>query len=143
MRNPETHMNWDKPCNRKSKWNTTSEEQEARQAAFEAQLAAWRTILPGLLERFTRIKDPRRPKSIKHKLTVLLPLWSVFVYLSTPFRARGQPGIEPPKHSRNPTVCLSRNRPRSTYGHRSPTAGEDPCRRNRKHFRSHSAQAIT
>jgi len=72
MRNPEALIDWNKLCNRKSEWNTTSEEREARQAAFEVQMNTWRAILPGLLGKFSRIEDPRRPGSIRHKLTVLM-----------------------------------------------------------------------
>lgn len=71
MRNPEAINSATLP-NRKSPWKTVEEEQEARQSAVEAQVNAWRAILPGLLEKFARIKDPRRPGSIKHKLTVLM-----------------------------------------------------------------------
>ncbi|WP_049886093.1 transposase family protein [Thermacetogenium phaeum] len=71
MRNPEAINSATLP-NRKSPWKTVEEEQEARQSAVEAQLNAWRAILPGLLEKFGRLKDPRRPGSIRHKLTVLM-----------------------------------------------------------------------
>ena len=33
---------------------------------------AWRKILPSLIKKFSRIPDPRRAKSIKHKLVVLM-----------------------------------------------------------------------
>jgi hypothetical protein len=58
--------------NRKCSYASVEEEREARQEALEAQLNAWKTLLPSLFERFARIRDPRRPKSIRHKLTVLL-----------------------------------------------------------------------
>lgn len=61
------------------------EEQAARQSAAEAQINAWRAILPGLLEKFARLKDPRRPGSIRHKLTVLMVyglLLFIFQYAS-------------------------------------------------------------
>lgn len=69
MRNPEA-INAATLPNRKSSWQTVEEEQEARQFAAEGQINAWRAILPGLLEKFTRLKDPLRPGSIRHKLTV-------------------------------------------------------------------------
>jgi len=71
MRNPEAINSATLP-NRKSPWKTVEEEQNARQLAAEAQINAWRAILPGLLEKFARLKDPRRPGSIRHKLIVLM-----------------------------------------------------------------------
>lgn len=71
MRNPEA-INATTLPNRRSPWKTIEEEQAARQSAAEAQINAWRAVLPGLLEKFSRLKDPRRPKSIRHKLTVLM-----------------------------------------------------------------------
>ncbi len=58
--------------NRKSPWETPEAEQASRQQTIEAQLQVFRTILPQLLGRFARISDPRQPKTIKHKLTVVL-----------------------------------------------------------------------
>lgn len=84
MRNPEAINSATLP-NRKSPWKTVEEEQEARQSAAEAQINAWRAILPGLLEKFARLKDPRRPGSIRHKLTVLMVyglLLFIFQYAS-------------------------------------------------------------
>lgn len=36
------------------------------------QIKAWRTIAPILIKKFSRIPDPRRTKSVKHKLVVLM-----------------------------------------------------------------------
>jgi len=58
--------------NGKSTYATSQEEEADRQAALAAQLPVWRAYLPVLLEQFAHIPDPRRPRSIKHKLTVLL-----------------------------------------------------------------------
>ncbi|MBT9143481.1 MAG: hypothetical protein DDT29_01889 [Dehalococcoidia bacterium] len=71
MRNPEALGASTLP-NRKSSYQTLEEEKQARQDAVEAQLNAWRALLPGLLEKLARIKDPRRPKSTKHRLTTLM-----------------------------------------------------------------------
>ncbi len=71
MRNPEALHATTLP-NRKSSYQTVEEERQARQRAVEAQLKAWRALLPGILERFARIKDPRRPGSVRHKLSVLM-----------------------------------------------------------------------
>lgn len=84
MRNPEA-INAATLPNRTSPWKTIKEEQVARQLTAEAQINAWRAILPGLLEKFARLKDPRRPGSIRHKLTVLMVyglLLFIFQYAS-------------------------------------------------------------
>ncbi len=63
-----------------SPWKTVEEEQ-ARQEALEEQLQAYRSALPTLLKRLGKIHDPRNPKTIRHKATVLL-LYGIlqFVY---------------------------------------------------------------
>jgi len=58
--------------NRKNEWATVEEEQQARQAAFEEQLKVLQAVLPDILKKFDRIPDPRRPRSTRHKLTVVL-----------------------------------------------------------------------
>ncbi len=58
--------------NRKSEWATVEEEQQARQAAMEAQITAWRAVIPGIVDEIAKIEDPRRPASIKHKFNVLM-----------------------------------------------------------------------
>jgi hypothetical protein len=55
-----------------SEWKTVEEEKEARQEAVEEKLKMYRAVLPTLLKRFHKITDPRNPKTIKHKLTVLM-----------------------------------------------------------------------
>lgn len=55
-----------------SPWTTTQEEREDRQTTAEDHLAVLRTQLPDLIARFARIRDPRRPGSVRHGLTVLL-----------------------------------------------------------------------
>lgn len=42
----------------------------------------WRRTLPGLIYKFSRMPDPRRPKSIKHKMIVLM----IFGLLAFVFR---------------------------------------------------------
>lgn len=71
MRNPESIHPHTLP-NRKSLYETSEEEAAAQQKAFEAQIDAWRPMLPEILAKFARIKDPRRPGSVRHKLTVVL-----------------------------------------------------------------------
>lgn len=55
-----------------STWKTVEEEKEARQEAVEEKLKIYRAVLPTLLKRFHKVADPRNPKTIKHKLTVLM-----------------------------------------------------------------------
>ncbi|CAB3394665.1 Druantia anti-phage system protein DruA [Kyrpidia spormannii] len=79
LRNPESIHPWTLP-NRKSSYRNSEEERADRQTAVEAQLPVWRALLPGLMEKFSRIADPRRPGSIRHKLTVLLT-FGLFMFI--------------------------------------------------------------
>ena len=67
-------------ANAKSEWTTVDEEKKARQQAVEEQLRVYRTVLPALLKRFDQIRDPRNPKTIKHKSTVLL-LYGILAFV--------------------------------------------------------------
>lgn len=58
--------------NGKSEWATVDEERQARQEAVAEQIKVYRTVLPILLKRLAKISDPRNPKTIKHKSTVLM-----------------------------------------------------------------------
>ena len=58
--------------NRKSEYKSVEDEQEARQFAATEQARIFRAQLPDLLKRFSKIKDPRNPKKIRHKLTLLM-----------------------------------------------------------------------
>lgn len=58
--------------NGKSIYQSIEDEQRDRQAVVEEQLKAFRVMLPTLLKRLSKIKDPRNPQTIKHKLTVVL-----------------------------------------------------------------------
>jgi len=58
--------------NRKCEYKTAQEEQQARQDAVVEQVRVFRAKLPVLLRRLSKIKDPRSPKKVKHKLTVLM-----------------------------------------------------------------------
>jgi hypothetical protein len=68
--------------NAKRPYHTIEEEQEARQDILGEQIKIWRRVLPTLLQRLSRIADPRRPKSIKHKISVLM----IFGLLAFVFR---------------------------------------------------------
>jgi len=58
--------------NRKSQLATIEEEKATRQQVVEEKLKFYRALLPRLLKRLAHIPDPRYPKTIKHKLTVVL-----------------------------------------------------------------------
>ncbi len=71
--------------NTKVPYQTTAEEQSAREEAAAAQLQVWRRHLPDLFKKLTHIADPRRPGSVRHKLSVVLfygLLLFVFQYAS-------------------------------------------------------------
>jgi hypothetical protein len=58
--------------NRLGPYSTEAEEQAAREEAVAGQLGVFRTLLPKLLKELSKIPDPRQPKKVKHKLTVVL-----------------------------------------------------------------------
>src|SRR3990167_3287643 len=58
--------------NCKSPHENLADEQSARENLMSEQIKTWRTILPILIKKFSRIQDPRRTKSVKHKLVVLM-----------------------------------------------------------------------
>ena len=68
--------------NAKRSYLTIEEEQSARQDILADQVKVWRRTLPTLLKKFSHIPDPRRPKSIKHKIVVLM----IFGLLAFVFR---------------------------------------------------------
>jgi hypothetical protein len=58
--------------NRKSDFQDIDEEREARRTATIEKHRVIASMLPGLLENLSKIKDFRNPKKIKHKMTVLM-----------------------------------------------------------------------
>ena len=66
--------------NRKRPHKTIEEEQTVRQAILAEQIKTWRKLLPQLLMKFSRIPDPRRPKSVKHQLVVLM-IFGLFAFV--------------------------------------------------------------
>jgi len=58
--------------NRTCPYKTLKEEESARLEALTQQIKAYRALLPVLLDRLSKIKDPRNPKKVKHKMTVLM-----------------------------------------------------------------------
>ena len=66
--------------NRKSCHKTTEEEQEAVQAVTEEKLKVAYQLLPGLLEKLSRVPDPRDPKKIKHQMSVMM-LYGILLFM--------------------------------------------------------------
>ena len=58
--------------NRTCRYKTVEEEQEARQDATTEQIRVFRATLPVLLKRLSSIDDPRNPRKIKHRHTLLM-----------------------------------------------------------------------
>ena len=58
--------------NRKSDLKTVEEEEASVQLIAEEQLKVYGKLLPELLKRLSRIDDPRKPKKIKHQISVLM-----------------------------------------------------------------------
>jgi hypothetical protein len=58
--------------NRTCPYANEAEERAARVDAVSQQVKGYRAMLPVLLKRLSKIKDPRNPQKLRHKLTVLL-----------------------------------------------------------------------
>ena len=58
--------------NRLCPYRTEAEEQAAREEAVMSQWGIFRRLLPKVLRDLGKIPDPRQPKKVKHKLTVVL-----------------------------------------------------------------------
>lgn len=58
--------------NGKCQHKNVEEEKAARIDAVSHQIKVYRIMLPVLLKRLSKIKDPRNPKKLKHKMTVLM-----------------------------------------------------------------------
>lgn len=61
-------------------YENEEEEREGRQQALIDKVAVLRRLLPTVLSRLARIPDPRQPKKIKHKLTVLM-LYGILAFV--------------------------------------------------------------
>ena len=57
--------------NRVNVKGSASEQKEDEQDTVEKTAAAYRQMLPSLLNNFSKIKDPRAPHKVKHKITTL------------------------------------------------------------------------
>jgi hypothetical protein len=51
---------------------TVEEEQIFRESLVEEQIKVWRKLIPGLLDKLSRIPDIRNPEKTKHKVTVIM-----------------------------------------------------------------------
>ena len=58
--------------NRKCPYENPEQERSARLDAVSQQVKVYRAMLPVLLGRLSKITDPRNPRKIRHKLTVLM-----------------------------------------------------------------------
>lgn len=59
-------------CNRTSEYQSVEAEQTARQNVTIEQFRVIREMMPTLLTKLSKITDPRNPKKIKHKITLLM-----------------------------------------------------------------------
>jgi len=68
------------PSNSKSRFESTEQESAARTEAVSRLILIMRQMLPVLLGRLGKIPDPRNPKKLKHRLTVLM-LYGILVFV--------------------------------------------------------------
>jgi hypothetical protein len=66
--------------NRTCTYTSVEEERQARQDATTEQIRVFRATLPVLLPRLSRIKDPRNPRKIQHKHTLLM-LYGILIFV--------------------------------------------------------------
>lgn len=69
-----------KARNAKQPYVSVEEMKTDRETKLSSQIQAWRSVLPTLIKRFAKIPDPRRAKSVKHKLSVVL-LYGLFAFI--------------------------------------------------------------
>lgn len=66
--------------NAKRLYQTVDDEKIHREELMSEQIKLWRRTLPTLIRQFNRIPDPRRPKSIKHKIAALM-MFGLFAFV--------------------------------------------------------------
>lgn len=66
--------------NRLNMEDSIEKDTEEKQNLIEDATKVYRKLLPGLLIKLSRIKDPRRPGSVKHKITVLF-LYGILMFV--------------------------------------------------------------
>jgi DDE_Tnp_1-associated len=69
-----------KARNAKQSYVNVEEMKSDRETKLSSQIQAWRSVLPTLIKRFAKVPDPRRAKSIKHQLSVVL-LYGLFAFI--------------------------------------------------------------
>ena len=82
--------------NRKSTYQSISEEQEGRSEAVLAYVRLIRQQLPTLLEELSRIPDPRKPQLLQHTLTTLMVYGILMFALQTGSRRRSNETFSAP-----------------------------------------------
>jgi hypothetical protein len=73
-------MNKSTILNRKSGQTTVEEELENRQEVVEETMKVFHRILPSLLEKLSKIPDPRQPGKVKHMLSTLM-IYGIFMFV--------------------------------------------------------------
>ena len=68
------------PSNCKSRFESKEQESLARQEAVTGLVQLMRQQLPVLLKRLGKIREPRNPKKLKHKITVLM-VYGILVFV--------------------------------------------------------------
>lgn len=87
--------------NRKSDLKTIEEEKDAIQQTAEKTLSVYRQLLPGLLEKLSRIPDPRNPNKIKHKMTLII-LYGILMFVyQVPSRRKANQKLTTPQLLKN------------------------------------------
>lgn len=66
--------------NRKSGLKTVEEEKAAVQRITEEKMKVYGQLLPGLLKKLSKIPDPRKPKKIKHQMSIMM-LYGIFMFV--------------------------------------------------------------
>jgi len=66
--------------NRKCTAQSIEEETEYRAKLMSSQIQAWRSMLPSLIKKFSKITDYRRVSHVKHKITVLM-VFGLFAFI--------------------------------------------------------------
>lgn len=66
--------------NRLNMAESAEEEIKDKQETIERATIVYRQMLPSLLKKLSRIKDPRKPGKIKHKMTVLI-LYGILMFV--------------------------------------------------------------
>ncbi len=66
--------------NRKCTYSSLEDEKVFRSDVVAAQIRAWRSMLPQLIKRFSRLPDYRKASTVKHKTTVLM-MFGLFAFI--------------------------------------------------------------